>query len=351
MPERKTTPAFATSTEQVECWYAPNIDESAEQLLNWVQDALDDLAAERDGNPREELSHVLESGGVLHIRCRLHGEQYPPASTFLPLLKEQIARFLDSGEDVSAEEGGRGGGRSGVRLTLRRATAAGGRLRTGDRPCDTPGVARQEQTNNRADDAQLEVGRIKEDDREGLGSREQAGDPLDLKSESLPQRPEPTLGDLLATFEQFAKAHPEEAREAAEKCMQIADRSYLRRVAVSNARDILDELDRLEAEKKEIPRSVLVSQYQQVLDRAYVTGNFGLYETNQEVAQKINQFASKNHIQLFFGGDAVTIRCIDRKEKGYFQCRASVRPNLTVKGASGENFPPLKAVSLVSSSR
>lgn len=50
------------------------------------------------------------------------------------------------------------------------------------------------------------------------------GEPFDLESEALPQRPGMTLGDLLSTFEQLAEAHPEQALEAVEKCRQITER-------------------------------------------------------------------------------------------------------------------------------
>jgi len=73
------------------------------------------------------------------------------------------------------------------------------------------------------DDADPEVDTIREDDRSGFRGRKRADEPLDLATEAFPSRAGQELAGLLSHFEQFAKAYPERAREAAERINGIAD--------------------------------------------------------------------------------------------------------------------------------
>jgi hypothetical protein len=92
-----------------------------------------------------------------------------------------------------------------------------------------------------------------------------------------------------------------------------------------------------------LPRGQFVEQFQDLLDQLHEQRSLGSFELNRTVAQWVNGIAKKSRITLLFNGEAVTIRCTDTGQAGYFDLRLS--SGATLKGSGTTSFPRFKVFS------
>jgi hypothetical protein len=106
---------------------------------------------------------------------------------------------------------------------------------------------------------------------------------------------------------------------------------------------LIGEFATLWDHREKVPRDEFVERFQGLLDQFHEMRTLGSFEPNRVAVQWVNGIAKKSRITLLFNDEAVTVRCTDTGQTGYFDLRMSA--GATLKGSGTTSFPSLKVFS------
>lgn len=198
--------------------------------------------------------------------------------------------------------------------------------------------------------------------------------PIDLKREFFSRGPEVARALLLEMAAEMASRYPGvgdsikvllvEAIDSAEPNVDTSPRPMAERSSQKGARParmaelpertgdpLIQNVATLWDRRGSISRREFVEGFQTVLDEFHERKSLGSYEADETLTSWIKKLARAERIKLMLCLDnsnyiAVTIRCLERRESGYFVPRTASRNPSVVKGRSSPSFPKLVAVSL-----